>query len=269
MQRGTCDFAVKAENAENAGASAAIIFNEGQPGRTDLLAGTLGGNVRGIPVLGLSYADGAELVEAARAGDDDRPRVRVDAQRDRPTTNVIADTKKGDKEKTLVVGAHLDSVSRARASTTTAAAPRRSSRSPRSCPRPRSSRARSVRFAFWGAEESGLLGSSTTSSRSTPSQVGKLWANLNFDMLGSPNYVRFVYDGDVDTHGTASGSAQIEALFERYFASQGLATEPTAFDGRSDYGPFLDVGVPAGGLFSGAEDVKTPEQAAVYGGTAG
>ena len=58
-------------------------------------------------------------------------------------------------------------------------------------------------------------------------------------------------------------------MFERYFASQGLQTEPTPFDGRSDYGPFLDVGVPAGGLFSGAENVKTPEQAAVYGGTAG
>ena len=75
MQRGTCDFAVKAENAENAGASAAIIFNEGQPGRTDLLAGTLGGNVRGIPVLGLSYADGAELVERRAGADDDRSRV--------------------------------------------------------------------------------------------------------------------------------------------------------------------------------------------------
>ena len=58
-------------------------------------------------------------------------------------------------------------------------------------------------------------------------------------------------------------------MFERYFASQGLETDPTPFDGRSDYGPFLDVGVPAGGLFSGAENVKTPEQAAVYGGTAG
>ena len=49
----------------------------------------------------------------------------------------------------------------------------------------------------------------------------------------------------------------------------GLATEPTAFDGRSDYGPFIANGIPAGGLFSGAEGIKTPEQAAMYGGTAG
>jgi Peptidase family M28 len=96
-------------------------------------------------------------------------------------------------------------------------------------------------------------------------------ANLHFDMLGSPNHVRFVYDGDGAATGTDGppGSAQIEDPFNDYFASQGLATEPTAFDGRSDHGPFIAVGIPAGGLFSGAEGVKTAEQAAVYGGTAG
>jgi Zn-dependent M28 family amino/carboxypeptidase len=265
MQRGTCDFAVKAENAENAGASAAIIFNEGQPGRTDLLAGTLGGNVRGIPVLGLSYADGAELVESARAGETTVHAVASTLNEDRPTTNVIADTKAGDKEKTLVVGAHLDSVVEGPgindngSGTSTILEIAEEMSEAKIKPRQK------VRFAFWGAEESGLLGSTHYVESLTPSQVGELWANLNFDMLGSPNYARFIYDGD--SNDAASG--QIEALFERYFASQGLATEPTAFDGRSDYGPFLDVGVPAGGLFSGAENVKTPEQVPLYGGTAG
>jgi len=61
----------------------------------------------------------------------------------------------------------------------------------------------------------------------------------------------------------------VEAVFNRYFASRGLATEPTEFDGRSDYDAFQTAGIPAGGLFTGAEDVKTPEQAAVYGGTVG
>ena len=93
-------------------------------------------------------------------------------------------------------------------------------------------------------------------------------------MLGSPNYVRFVYDGDgsatpeADDKGP-NGSAQIEAIFNNYFASKGLATAPTTFDGRSDYGPFIAVGIPAGGLFSGAEGIKTPEEAAIFGGTAG
>ena len=84
-------------------------------------------------------------------------------------------------------------------------------------------------------------------------------------MVGSPNYVRFVYDGDGSDTATAGppGSAQIEGVFNNYFAGQGLASDPTAFDGRSDYGPFIAVGIPAGGLFTGAEGVKTAEQAAI------
>jgi Zn-dependent M28 family amino/carboxypeptidase len=95
--------------------------------------------------------------------------------------------------------------------------------------------------------------------------------NLNFDMIGSPNFVRFVYDGDGSDTPLAGpkGSANIERVFLDYFAAQGLPTEPTAFSGRSDYGPFIAVGIPAGGLFTGAEGIKTAEQAAIYGGTAG
>ena len=76
-------------------------------------------------------------------------------------------------------------------------------------------------------------------------QLARHYANLNFDMVGSPNYVRFVYDGDGSDEGPAGppGSAQIEQLFTSYFASQSLASEPTAFDGRSDYGPFIAVGI--------------------------
>ena len=86
--------------------------------------------------------------------------------------------------------------------------------------------------------------------------------------------MRFVYDGDLSDStpppgGAPAGSDAIETLFLDYFVSQGLATEPTAFDGRSDYGQFIAAGIPAGGLFTGAEGIKTPEQAAIYGGAAG
>ena len=88
-------------------------------------------------------------------------------------------------------------------------------------------------------------------------------AMLDFDMLGSPNFVRFVYDGDNSAFpvgpGVAAGppgSAFIEDLFTDYFNSASLATDPTAFDGRSDYGPFIAVGIPAGGVFAGAEGIK-------------
>jgi Zn-dependent M28 family amino/carboxypeptidase len=102
-------------------------------------------------------------------------------------------------------------------------------------------------------------------------QIKDIAVNLNFDMVGSPNFVRFVYDGDGSNTPLAgpNGSAVVEDVFLDYFGLQGLQTEATAFDGRSDYGPFIAVGVPAGGLFTGAEGIKTEAQAAVYGGTAG
>ncbi|HSK16638.1 MAG TPA: M28 family peptidase, partial [Gaiellaceae bacterium] len=128
-----------------------------------------------------------------------------------------------------------------------------------------------VRFAFWGAEEDGLIGSQRYVDTLPKKELKSIMLNLNFDMVGSPNFVRFVYDGDGSAFGVSgpSGSGRIEAVFNDYFASQGLATEPTEFDGRSDYDAFINAGIPAGGLFTGAEGIKTPEQAAVYGGTAG
>ncbi len=270
VQRGTCDFAVKAQNAKDAGYAAVAIFNEGQPGRDETLAGTLGAPST-IPVVGLDFATGAELYAATQVGPVQVHLTTSTFSETRKTTNVIADSPKGDPNKVVVVGAHLDSVlagpgindngSGAAVNLETAVQISKLKLVP----------TQKLRFAFWGAEESGLLGSEYYVSKLSDAALGKIYANLNFDMLGSPNYVRFVYDGDGSSEGVVGppGSAQIEQIFGKYFADQGLATEPTAFDGRSDYGPFIEAGIPAGGLFSGAEGIKTPEEEAVYGGTAG
>lgn len=96
---------------------------------------------------------------------------------------------------------------------------------------------------------------------------------LNFDMVGSPNFVFFIYDGDNSDNTGApagpAGSAEIEKVFERYYTQRGIPFAGTDFSGRSDYGPFIAVGIPAGGLFTGAEGVKTVPEAAIWGGTAG
>ena len=119
-----------------------------------------------------------------------------------------------------------------------------------------------VRFAWWGGEEFGLLGAEHYVSTLPKAELKNIAVNLNFDMVASPNFVRFVYDGDGSATGTKgpSGSGAVEKVFLDYFASQGLAVEATAFDGRSDYGPFIDRGIPAGGLFTGAEGIKTAQQ---------
>jgi Zn-dependent M28 family amino/carboxypeptidase len=272
IQRGTCTFEIKAANAQAAGYDAVIIFNEGQEGRQDLFIGTLGRPFT-IPVAGLSFADGAALVAAAAGPGGVVVRVFTSTVIDleRQTTNILADSPQGNPDRLLVVGAHLDSVpagpgindNGSGTSTILEIAEEMAELGIR--PRQK------VRFAFWGAEESGLLGSEHYVEQLSDEEVQAHFANLNFDMLGSPNYVRFVYDGDGSDSDPAGppGSAQIETLFNQYFAGQGLETDPTPFSGRSDYGPFIAVGIPAGGLFSGAEGIKTPEQAAVYGGTAG
>ncbi|HEX2180537.1 MAG TPA: M28 family metallopeptidase [Actinomycetota bacterium] len=274
LQRGTCNFSVKADNAAAAGASGVIIFNEGNPGRTGVIDGTLSPPLRSLPVVGTTFAVGDNLrngVQNGPTGVDARLRVDSVAET-RTTVNVIAETPEGAADNVVVVGAHLDSVSRgpgindngSGSATILEIAEEMSKVKPRN----------QVRFIWFGAEELGLIGSTFYVNSLSPAERGNIALMLNFDMVGSPNFVRFVYDGDTShttppAGGAPAGSAQIEQLFVDYFAAQGLEAEPTAFDGRSDYGPFIAVGIPAGGLFTGAEGIKTPAQQAVYGGVAG
>lgn len=90
-------------------------------------------------------------------------------------------------------------------------------------------------------------------------------------MIASPNFIYGLYDGDGSAFNISGppGSAEAEAFFTNWFHKQGLATTETDFDGRSDYGPFLDAGIPAGGIFTGAEELKTEEEVALFGGEAG
>ncbi|MEX6503735.1 M20/M25/M40 family metallo-hydrolase [Pseudomonas zhanjiangensis] len=267
IQRGSCSFLVKAQNAEAAGASGVVIFNEGQEGRTDAFNGTLGEPSVGIPVVGAAFAVGQELVAGGVVA-----RVFVDAISEiRSTANLIAETPAGRDDRVVVIGAHLDSVAEGPGindnGSGSAALLEMALRLAEMGLAP----VNQVRFAWWGAEEAGLHGSQAYVDSLSKRDIKDIAVNLNFDMIGSPNFARFVYDGDGSATGTAgpNGSGNIEQVFLKYFADQGLPVEPTAFDGRSDYGPFIAVGIPAGGLFTGAEDIKTPEQQAIYGGIAG
>ena len=270
IQRGTCPFGQKATNAQNAGASAVLIFNEGQPGRTDAIAGTLGSPDFHVPVLGLSFAAGEELHNLLGSGDVTVHAVTDTISEIRTTANIIGDSVAGDPSRTMVVSAHNDSViagpgindDGSGTATDLEIAKQMAVVAP---PRNR------LRFIFVGAEELGLLGSKHYVATLSDADKSQIAGMLDFDMLASPNYARLVYDGDGSTFGDAGpdGSGMIEDIFDRYFDSQGQAHEPIPFDGRSDYQPFVDAGIPAGGIFTGAEVVKTPEQQALYGGQAG
>jgi aminopeptidase S len=187
--------------------------------------------------------------------------------------NVIADWPGGDPESVLVTGAHLDSVSAgpgindngtgSAAILEVALAVARSGFAPE----------KHLRFAWWGAEELGLRGSTHYVNSLSAANRARIDAYYNFDMVGSPNPGYFVYDGDnsdgVGSGAGPSGSAHLEDVLEEYFASIGVPTRGTDFDGRSDYGPFIRQGIAAGGTFTGAEGIKSSAQAALWGGSAG
>ena len=65
------------------------------------------------------------------------------------------------------------------------------------------------------------------------------------------------------------GSEAIEDLYESYYTLAGEPYDDTQFSGRSDYQAFIEAGIPSGGLFTGAEVVKSPAQVAIWGGMAG
>ena len=276
IQRGTCTFFDKALNAQEAGAVGVIIFNEGQPGRQEVLSGTLGGLGINIPVIGISFALGESLYAASQGGGSVSARIEVDAfSESRDTSNIIAETPGGRGDRIVMVGAHLDSVAEGPGINDNGSGSAAILEIALQMAQLPTAPYNKVRFAFWGAEEAGLLGSEHYVSQLSKQDIKNIALNLNFDMLGSPNFVRFVYDGDGSATPTAgpNGSKNIEKVFLDYFKNSAdmapLATEPTAFDGRSDYGPFIAVGIPAGGLFSGAEEIKTTEEVDIYGGVAG
>ena len=271
IQRGTCTFFEKARNAQRAGAVGAIIFNEGQEGRQEVLNGTLGSELR-IPVVGTTFQLGRSLYNTVRNGQDVRVRLAVDSKTTPVDTwNVIGEIEGRVGGQDVVVGAHLDSVEEGPGhndnGSGTAALLVILEQMAKLDIVPRNT----VRFAFWGAEEQGLFGSTHYVTTLGPRALSRIGLNLNFDMLGSPNFVRFVYDGDGSAFGTSgpTGSDEIEQVFKDFFESRGLKSAPTEFDGRSDYLAFIENGIPAGGLFSGAEGVKTERQARIYGGRAG
>jgi Zn-dependent M28 family amino/carboxypeptidase len=271
IQRGTCTFHDKALNAQAAGASAVVIFNEGQPGRTGVIAGTLGTPDFHIPVVDTTFAIGESLHILLASGPVTVHISTSTLSEIRQAANVLADTPGGDPNRVVVQGSHLDSVIAGPGINDNGSGSAYNLESAIQLAQSHIKPRNTIRFAFWGAEEENLIGSTFYVDSLSEAELAKIMLNLNFDMIASPNFVRFVYDGDGSDTATAGppGSAEIEQSFLDYFASQGLASEPTAFDGRSDYGPFIAVDIPAGGLFTGAEGVKTAEQAAVYGGVAG
>ncbi|KAI0156840.1 hypothetical protein GGR57DRAFT_491345 [Xylariaceae sp. FL1272] len=267
IARGECTFVQKVENAGAKGAIAAMIYNNVEVG---VASGTLSGVNDLIPVGGLTQADGEALAAQLAAGDEVLTSGEYWAYvTEALSYNVLATSKYGDPDNVLFLGAHSDSVT---------AGPGINDNGSGSCGILTVAKALSkfrtnnqIKFGWWTAEEEGLLGSEYFVNQSTSEDLYKVRLYLNFDMIASPNYYLGIYDGDGSMYNLTgpAGSAEVESLFEDWFAAQGLTTFGAEFNGRSDYGPFLDKGIPCGGLDTGADGIKTEEQVTLYGGVAG
>ena len=266
-----CTFAVKAVNAQAAGAEAVIIFNQGNtPDREALIVGTLVPSPAPItiPVVGASFADGVALAQPGSTA-----HVRVDPTETRTDVNVIAELPGKNTDNVVMAGAHLDSVTAGPGindnGSGSAALLETALMMAKVKPE------NTLRFAWWGAEELGLIGSTAYVEGLSEAERDRIALYLNYDMVGSPNYIFMVYDADQSTFPAPAGvpipagSVAIEDLYESYYTLVGEPYDDTLFSGRSDYQAFIEAGIPSGGLFTGAEVVKTAEQQAIWGGTAG
>jgi Zn-dependent M28 family amino/carboxypeptidase len=268
VRRGTCPFQTKVANAEAAGAVGVIVVNVGPP--MEVFAGRLARPAR-VPVLGVSSEAGGLLDNRTGADPGSTVHLAVNAETGiRSTRNVLADASALEPTETLVIGAHLDSVAEGpgindngsgsaivlEAALRLAAIPVQAGKG--------------VRFAFWGAEERGLLGSRHHLEALPEHERRRIVLYINLDMVGSPNFGRFVQGSASSADGPAAVARN--ALLD-HFRAKGLAVEerwasdrPRSFG--SDDASFAGIGIPTLGLYTGAGEMKTDADAVRFGGQA-
>ena len=270
ISRGSCDFGLKSALAGGAGAVGAVVYNN--------VAGTVSATLGPPPRLegpyvatvGITQAEGQAYVSQIQGGANVTASLDVLTDVQIITTNnVLATSKCGDKNNQLALGAHTDSVGAGPGINDDGSGTVGILNVAKALAKYNVKNA--VTFGFWSGEESGLLGSTYFVENLAPEESLKIRAYLNFDMIASPNYVHQIYDGDGSAYGLTgpAGSGDIEEFFEKYFARVGVPSNATEFNGRSDYGPFLDANIPAGGTTTGADEVKTEEEQKIWGGVAG
>jgi Zn-dependent M28 family amino/carboxypeptidase len=218
--------------------------------------------------VGASFADGVALSQPGSTAF-----VEVLPAETRTDFNVIAEMTGTNDDNVVMAGAHLDSVIEGPGindnGSGSAALLETALMMAKVKPE------NTVRFAWWAAEEQGLVGSADYVAGLSPAESERIALYLNYDMVGSPNYIFLVYDADESTFPAPEGvpippgSGAIEDLYESYYTLIGEPYDDSEFDGRSDYQAFIEAGIPSGGLFTGAEVIKTPTQQAIWGGTAG
>ncbi|KAK2608826.1 Aminopeptidase Y [Conoideocrella luteorostrata] len=263
VKRGECSFGAKSFLAGKAGARAAVIYNTDP----EEIHGTLGTpSKHHVATFGLGGKEGSEYAELLLRGKVFSASAYIDADVNTiKTHNVIAQSTTGDANNCVMLGGHSDSVPEgpginddgSGSLSVLEVAVQLSHYRIKNC----------VRFAWWSAEEEGLLGSDHYVASLSEEENNKVRLFMDYDMMASPNFAYQVYNATDDT--SPPGSEALRDLYINWYKDNGLNYTLIAFDGRSDYDGFIRGGIPAGGIATGAEGVKTKEEEELFGGKAG
>jgi Zn-dependent M28 family amino/carboxypeptidase len=282
IQRGTCTFSQKVQNAQNAGASGVIIFNEGNPGRTAVFAGSLS-SIPTIPVAFTSFAIGNDLLtqyNQAVANNTPLPTMSLTIKGIvKPNTddyNVIADSKGGDPNHVVVVDAHLDAIygagmldNASGSATILDIAQQMKNVNPRN----------KLRFIWFGGEELGLFGSAAYINSLSSNDLSHIGYDLDADVTATPNYILGVLD---PAGPDLFGRTVTQTFPNRVYKASTIARDyaigyynsidknhelfsPVGTDAIS----FNQVGIPASGVLTGQDCCKSQAEVDLFGGTTG
>ena len=263
VRRGTCPFGTKSELAGKAGAVAAVIYNNEEGD----VHGTLGNPTPDhVATFGVSQKFGEKIAKQLQEGETIDAIAYIDGEvKTILTSNIVAQTKGGDQENCAMLGGHSDSVAEgpginddgSGSISVLEVALQLANFKVNNC----------VRFAWWAAEEEGLLGSNFYVASLEEEENKKIRLFMDYDMMASPNYAYQIYNASNEDSPTGSG--ELKQLYIDWYEEQGLNYTLIPFDGRSDYDGFIRHGIPAGGIATGAEGVKTDEEVDMFGGKAG
>ena len=187
IERGEITFEEKVERVAEAGAVGAVVFNN-RPGR---YYGDLR-NQSTIPAVAISRGDGRDLLDLIEQGDAEA-QVAVKSET-LPSRNVIAEMPgSNDASKTVVVGAHYDTVPGSPGANDNASGTATIMTIARQVAG--NSYPFTVRFILFGAEEVGLFGSRHYVDTLSPEEIDNTVAMLNFDSVGSGGGFGVLGDG--------------------------------------------------------------------------
>ncbi|EGW32875.1 uncharacterized protein SPAPADRAFT_60220 [Spathaspora passalidarum NRRL Y-27907] len=264
IKRGECAFGDKSVNAGISGAKGAIIYDSNGP-----LHGTLGTPTgKEVATVSVSEQDVQDYINALLKDPQHQfeTTLYVDSYiKNISTLNVIADTVFGDHDNVVALGAHSDSVGEGPGINDDGSGTISLLEVAKQLTKFKVNNA--VRFAWWAAEEEGLLGSTYYADNLEAKENSKVRLFMDYDMMASPNYEYEVYDANNQDH--PNGSGNLKQLYIDWYVSHGLNYTLIPFDGRSDYVGFIDNGIPAGGIATGAEGVKDEKSKEKFGGKTG